>query len=167
MIKIANNLVKLADITQDAAGFLNPSSSNVQNYVGFGIGGGSIGALTGLLIEALRDKKEKNYLKALLAGGGIGSILGVGAKAIGDISVGSLGEKERNATAASIIDLLPAKVKVTLPFTALDRWDASRKGDLSAWDADWIPHQISNSEPRPESEQSKNDSNKSKSEPKK
>jgi hypothetical protein len=89
MIKIANNLVKLADIKQDIAGFFNSQDDNASNYGIAGALGVGLGAPAGLLIEYLRDKKEKNYLKSLLLGGLTGGAAMVGSKALSDATLGN------------------------------------------------------------------------------
>lgn len=96
MIKIANNLQQLVNndiktLNERAANSkpfseVYDSVANTMPFItglGGAAGGGLLGAGIGGLVEYLRDKKKKNYLKALLVGGGIGAgtggLLGGGA----------------------------------------------------------------------------------------
>jgi hypothetical protein len=138
MIKIANNLVKLADIKQDIAGFFNPEEDNASNYGIVGALGVGLGAPAGLLIEYLSDKKEKNYLKSLLLGGLTGGAAMIGSKALSDAT---LGDGHIPLTREDLLKILPKRFhdEILKP-TVLDRWEASRKGELNAWNKGWNPN---------------------------
>ena len=92
MIKVANNLTGMAltqakraalfDSTPDTMSSINPLTLGAYGS----IYGGLLGAGVGPLVELLRKKEEKDYLKAMLMGlgigGGAGALVGAGAAPI-------------------------------------------------------------------------------------
>jgi hypothetical protein len=78
-------VTKQADISVgQALDTLNPTGNMLGDYGIYGGAGALGGAGIGALVELLRDKEEKDYLKAMLIGGGIGGGVGLGAKGLGD-----------------------------------------------------------------------------------
>jgi hypothetical protein len=78
-------VTKQADISVgNALDTLNPTGNMLGDYGIYGGAGALGGAGIGALVELLRDKEEKDYLKAMLIGGGIGGGVGLGAKGLGD-----------------------------------------------------------------------------------
>jgi hypothetical protein len=87
MIKISNNLVKLANNAQEALSFIDNTQHHVnkminqttypleKGLIGAGIGGLS-GAGLAALIEQFKAEKDRQYLKSMLIGGGVGAGLG-------------------------------------------------------------------------------------------
>jgi len=87
MIKIANNLVKLANNSQQALAAIDGAQNHIHKIVdqrtfplekgliGAGIGGLS-GAGLAALIEQFKEEKDRQYLKSMLLGGGLGAGLG-------------------------------------------------------------------------------------------
>jgi hypothetical protein len=97
MIKLANNLNALLEKRSNSAAYAAKDnttnaieaaleSANDASLPGYmlsggalgGLGGAGVGALAGALTEALRKKKEKDYLKSILIGSGIGGLAGAG-----------------------------------------------------------------------------------------
>jgi len=73
---------------------------------------------------------------------GVGVAAGLGVAAV-DAAIDWWKEHYRSGTSltrADLLDILPERLHAQLlEPTALDRWEASRSGDLRAWDSDWTP----------------------------
>jgi MFS family permease len=76
MIKIANNLQKLAWITESPFKPLSDALDTVGGGIVGAGSGGLIGGGIGALIEHLKKEQKKNYLKAILIGAGAGVPVG-------------------------------------------------------------------------------------------
>jgi hypothetical protein len=80
MIKIANNLVKLAEKSanpiQNVVQHLEQKVNPLEQGLFGAAGGGITGAALGVLIEQLKEEKKRQYLKAMLLGGGLGAGVG-------------------------------------------------------------------------------------------
>jgi hypothetical protein len=75
---------KQAVTVETALGHLNPTDNQLANYGIYGGAGALGGAGIGALIELLRNKEDKDYLRASLMGAALGGGLGLGAKTVGD-----------------------------------------------------------------------------------
>jgi hypothetical protein len=112
---------KQAFTVEDGLKALNPTDNQLANYGIYGGAGALGGAGIGALIELLRNKEDKDYLKAMLLGGGIGGGLGVGAKALGDLNL----EDEKNI----IAKLIERKNKIVKSQEDFRKWSPLTTGD--------------------------------------
>lgn len=73
---------------------------------------------------------------------GVGVAAGLGVAAV-DAAIAWWKEHYRSGTSltlADLLDILPERLHAQLRKpTAVDRWEASRSGDLRAWENDWTP----------------------------